>query len=169
MLCEPASGLTNLLLSPLSGIPYSLMRLTAASSFPSVPCIEAPARGSQGNQLLLTEPDISMRIEKVTTGQAYGDNLLFHLVNNNLLYGEDALRAIFYTLINDPQFREYSYFKTMIVVGVYQGLKQSFHRSVLINNDTSFDEFYSGICSGLADRYVDGYSMNVYPEFSVRV
>lgn len=137
--------------------------LLTNTSLPLIPRLIAPT------QLLLSEPDLSVRIERVTTGKAYGENLLFHLKNVNLLSGEDVLRAIYNTLINDPQFRDYSYFKTMIVVGIYQDSKHSFHNSVLINNDTSFEEFYDGICSGLADKYVAGYSMNVYPEFSIRV
>lgn len=77
MLCEPALGLTNLLLFSLAGRPSNLIGFTVASSIPMVPHIKAPAdtEGSHGNQLLLTEPDISMRIEKVTTGKAYGNKI----------------------------------------------------------------------------------------------
>jgi hypothetical protein len=100
------------------------------------------------------------------------------VTNVNLLSGKDIIKAIYTTLFNNYDFINYSYYKTILAVGIMSHdcdidgkifVIRSSHKSVLVNNDTPFEEFYKDMCSDLAEHYEDEYSMYVSPEFSVRV
>jgi hypothetical protein len=147
------------------------------SSLLSVYLIAAPSQlGAQRIQAPYSY--LQMPVTEVSEGKSYGVNICFYLTNTNLMKGEDVIRAIYTTLITDKIFLDYSYYKTIIVIGITKYIsdqgrevisRSSFHNSVLINNDTPFDKFYEGMCSGLTDKYIEGYSQNTYSEFMVRV
>lgn len=172
------------------GLPIinSLLLIAAPNSLKDMPRIEAPYS------------HLRMPITRVSKDKSYGGNLCFYITNINLLDGEDIIKAIYTTLFNNSDFINYSYYKIIIIEGIMShisaqvkkvSINLSFNNSLLINNDTTFEKFYEGMCSNLADNYdpyeeyVQGlyselviqnstmgdnnYSLNVYSEFIIRV
>src|ERR1700712_1087402 len=68
---------------------------------------------------------------------------LNYILSNNLLLGhKQVLQAIFNTLKIDEQFIKFGYRKVIIISALINGEEFSFHHNVLINNDTTFNEYY---------------------------
>jgi hypothetical protein len=61
--------------------------------------------------------------------------------NNNLLSHKDALRGIYNTLMSDDTFRNFGKFKVIIVSAIVDGEEFNYHHNVLINNNTSFEQY----------------------------
>ena len=92
-------------------------------------------------QILEINQDRNMRCLKIT------------LVNNNLLEGEDLFKGIYKTLMNNKTFLNFGFQKIIILSVVLVSEKEhNLHSNILINNDTTFNEYYKAISHEL-DRY----------------
>jgi hypothetical protein len=68
------------------------------------------------------------------------------MVNNNLLEGQDLFKGIYTTLMNSKEFLNFGNQKIIILsVVLLSETEHNLHSNVLINNDTTFEEYYSTI------------------------
>jgi hypothetical protein len=98
-----------------------------------------------------------------------GRFLSFHLNNEYLFDKVEALQAIFNTLMSNDKFLEFGSKKIIITTALINGTEFNFHHNVLINNNTSFMEYYYKVKDIVQENYVDGYPIDVIPIFHVRV
>jgi hypothetical protein len=98
-------------------------------------------------------------------------SLNISMVNNNLLEDEYLFRAIFKTIYNNEEFLNFGYYKIIILSVVLVSDKEhSLHSNILINNETTFEEYYSFIKNEL-DRYnnlAHGYHNELISRFIVK-
>jgi hypothetical protein len=92
-------------------------------------------------QILEINQDRNMRCLRVT------------MVNNNLLEGEDLFKGIYKTLQNNKDYLNCGFQKIIILSVVLATDKEyNLHSNILINNNTTFKEYYSTISHEL-NRY----------------
>jgi len=92
-------------------------------------------------QILEVKTDNNMRCLKIT------------MVNNGLLEGEDLFKGIYTTLMNNKDFLNFGYQKIIILsVVLVSDSEHNLHSNILINNDTTFNEYHSTISHEL-DKY----------------
>lgn len=92
-------------------------------------------------KILEINQDRNMRCLKVT------------MLNNNLLEGDDLFKGIYNTFKNNNDFLNFGFQKIIILsVVLVSGQEYNLHSNVLINNNTTFNEYYSTITPEL-DRY----------------
>ena len=91
--------------------------------------------------------------------------LVIHVDNNNKYEGKHALNILFNTLKSSEDFVNFGYKKVIFVMGYYQDFgEKSYHHNVLINNDTTFDEYWDKVKDYVHEKYVHGqhgYSQSV--------
>lgn len=79
--------------------------------------------------------------------------LKISIVNNHLLEDEELFRGIYNTIFNNDEFIKFGYHKIIILSVVLVSDKEhSLHSNILINNYTSFEEYYN-ILKNELDRY----------------
>jgi hypothetical protein len=98
-----------------------------------------------------------------------GRFLLYILNNESLQSHKEVLRDIFTTLMNDEKFKNFGVNKVIIITALINGEEFSFHHNILINNTTTFEEYYNEIKDIISTNYQDGYPVDVIPEFKVKV
>ena len=59
--------------------------------------------------------------------------------------------------------------KVIIIAGIVNGEEFSFHHNVLITNSTTFQQYYNLVKNAIQTNYENGYSIDVIPQFKVRV
>jgi hypothetical protein len=92
-------------------------------------------------QILEVKTDNNMRCLKVT------------MVNNSLLEGEELFKGIYTTLMNNKDFLNFGFQKIIILsVVLVSDSEHNLHSNILINNDTTFNEYHSTISHEL-DKY----------------
>ena len=68
------------------------------------------------------------------------------MVNNNLLEGEELFKGIYNTLKENEEFNNFGFQKVIILsVVLISETEHNLHSNVLINNDTTFEEYHSTI------------------------
>nr|YP_010130196.1 DNA polymerase type B [Clavaria fumosa]QPZ51098.1 DNA polymerase type B [Clavaria fumosa] len=99
--------------------------------------------------------------------------LKYVMHNNNLLDNHDVLKPIFYTLKNDERFINFGYNKIIIITAIIDSFIFNFHHNVAINNDTSFDSYYSKIKDVINSHYDNeeesAFELNNIPTFVILV
>lgn len=74
------------------------------------------------------------------------------MINNNLLEGEDLFKGIYKTLMNNKEFLKFGNQKIIILsVVLLTESEHNLHSNILINNDTTFEEYHSTISHELAN------------------
>jgi len=92
-------------------------------------------------QILEVNTDSNMRCLKIT------------MSNNNLLEGEELFKGIYTTLMNNKDFFNFGFQKIIILsVVLISDTEHNLHSNILINNDTTFEEYHSTISHEL-DKY----------------
>jgi len=77
--------------------------------------------------------------------------LTITMSNDNLLAGEELFKGIYNTIITNKEFIAFGYSKIIILSCVLEDFKEvNLHSNVLINNDTSFTEYYTEISNDLS-------------------
>lgn len=71
--------------------------------------------------------------------------------------------------MKDTDFLNFGKTKAIIVTAVTDDGECGFHHNVLIENDTTFEQYYESIEDRLVTLYEDGYKIDVIPQFKVRV
>nr|YP_009710786.1 DNA polymerase type B [Amanita thiersii]QFZ98735.1 DNA polymerase type B [Amanita thiersii] len=98
-----------------------------------------------------------------------GRFLLYTLVNKKLEDNHKAIKSLFNTLINDEQFIKFGYRKVILVNAYFNNSYHAFHHNILINNNTTFDQYYEKIKDYIETTYDYSYSVDVIPMFKVWV
>jgi len=104
-----------------------------------------------------------------TTYNDKGRFILFHLSNSHLESHKSVLRGIFTTLMRNDQFKKFGNNKVIIVSAIINNEEFSFHHNVLINNLTTFSDYYEKVRDTIKTNYEKGYSTDIIPQFKVRV
>lgn len=89
-------------------------------------------------QILEVNHNKNMRCLKIT------------MVNNSLLEGEDLFKGIYKTLMNNKDFLNFGFQKIIILSCVLEDFKEfNLHSNTLIDNDTTFTDYYQEISNDL--------------------
>jgi hypothetical protein len=79
--------------------------------------------------------------------------LKISMVNNNLLDGEDLFRGIYQTIMNNSEFIAFGFQKIIILSVILSSNKEhNLHSNILVDNETTFDDYYSFVYNEL-DKY----------------
>jgi len=92
-------------------------------------------------QILEINQDKNMRCLKIS------------MVNDNLLDGEDLFRGIYETIMNNSEFLTFGFQKIIILSVILASNKEhNLHSNILIDNETTFDDYYLNVYNEL-DKY----------------
>lgn len=92
-------------------------------------------------RVLEVNQDVNLRCLKIS------------MVNSNMLEDENLFKAIYNTIFNIEEFKDFGYEKIIILSVVLVSDKEhSLHSNILINNDTTFEQYYEQVQKEL-DRY----------------
>ena len=91
-------------------------------------------------QILEINQDLNMRCLK------------FVMVNNNHLEGKELFKGIYSTLMSDKEFINFGYNKIIILSAVIATNQEyNLHCNILINNDTTFEQYYDEVVNDLSN------------------
>jgi hypothetical protein len=101
---------------------------------------------------------------------------IYHLLNDNLYKHEEAIRAIYNTLMSNEDFIKFGFSKVIIAFANFEGRMISYHTNVLLSNDTSFEDYYNSVVNHIqiyfleSETIVDsGMYTDVIPYYIIRV
>jgi hypothetical protein len=105
---------------------------------------------------------------------SYNDSarfLLFEFSNNNLKNYKLLLESIYTSLMNNERFTNFGFNKVIITSSVVYNREYSFHHNVLINNNTTFEEYYEQVSEYIDTHYdaENSYGIDVIPVFRIKV
>jgi len=91
----------------------------------------------------------------------------YRLINKSLLEGDDILRAIYNTLMNDETYLKFGEVKVIIVSAISPVAEYNYHHNVLIKNSTTFDEYHLKVQDIINSQYDQGYKLDAIIAFKV--
>lgn len=93
------------------------------------------------------------------------DSLIYHISNPYLLEGNFLSMSIFQNLLDDPNFKAFSYYKLIITtvsfneadlkVGRMLGQRYTYHPMVLVNNDTTPQQYWDKVSKNIQEKFMD--------------
>ena len=98
--------------------------------------------------------------------------LTFHIHNTELLEGKKAIQCVFHYLTTNDVFINFSDTKIIFMIAEYEDCERSYHKNVLITNDTTFDQYWAEIKNYVNDKYLSGstsYAQSVVKVYKVIV
>lgn len=98
-----------------------------------------------------------------------GRYYLYTLSNNNLLSHYSALKAVFTWLMKDKRFIDFGLKKVIIVSALDDEQEYQKHCNVLIDNNTTFEQYYTKIKDIINQRYIENYAIDTVKFFRVLV
>jgi hypothetical protein len=101
-----------------------------------------------------------------------GRYYIYTLSNNNLLDYRHFLKIMFNYLMNNKEFLKFGFNKVILVrAKMNETLTFSFHHNILINNNTTFNDYYNVVKDVIINQYNKGaeYSTNIIPIFEILV
>jgi hypothetical protein len=104
-----------------------------------------------------------------------GRYLVYTYANNKLKNSKDVLHGIYTSLMNNDRFINFGFNKIIIVSVIIHSQEYSFHHNVLINNNTTFEDYYNQVAEYIDihydSDYVDGsaFGVDIIPGFKVKV
>ena len=93
----------------------------------------------------------------------------YYVDNNHLLESYDALNFMYNKLMNTVDFLEFGETKVLMVLAIIEGKTYSFHQNVVIDNNTTFEQYYSKVEEHIRTKFDDGYGIDIINTFIVRV
>ena len=93
--------------------------------------------------------------------------LIFH--NDHRLNIDNSLRAIYNTLMNNEEFKNFGETKVIIVSALINDSEFNFHHIVIIKNDSIFEDYYNAVKDIVNTHYEEGYPVDIIQSFKVRV
>ena len=93
----------------------------------------------------------------------------YYVDNNHLLESYDALKFMYNKLMNTVDFLEFGETKVLMVLAIIEGKTYSFHQNVVIDNNTTFEQYYSKVEEHIRTKFDDGYGIDIINTFIVRV
>ena len=117
-------------------------------------------------EMLLTEDTLSL----ITTSRnTLGRNINFVLSNSKLLEKEKLFFQIYQYLMSNEDFLEFGKRKVIMVNGKIKNETFNLHHNVLIENETTFEDYWDNIKDILGERYEDGYAIEGIPMIEINV
>ena len=114
--------------------------------------------------------DKSMKIIDITHNS---DRMItFRIHNTALLEGKEAIQCVFHHLTTNDVFINFSDTKIIFMIAEYDDCERSYHKNVLITNDTTFDQYWAEIKNYVNDKYLSGstsYAQSVVKVYKVIV
>lgn len=98
--------------------------------------------------------------------------LKIFMVNNNLLEDKNLFRGIYNTIMNLNEFRDFGYEKIIILSVILATDKEhNLHSNILINNDTTFEDYYQEVQPELSkyNTLQYGYHNEIISRFVIKV
>lgn len=82
----------------------------------------------------------------------------FFLDNSNLLEGKEAIEVLFKTLMSNEICKSFGDEKIIITFGLIDNPKgeYAYQQNILINNNTTFEEFWEQVGPFIQDKYIQG-------------
>ena len=93
----------------------------------------------------------------------------YYVDNNHLLESYEALNFMYNKLMNTVDFLEFGETKVLMVLAIIEGKTYSFHQNVVIDNNTTFEQYYSKVEEHIRTKFDDGYGIDIINTFIVRV
>lgn len=97
-------------------------------------------------------------------------------MNENLYKHNEAIRAIYNTLMNNDDFIKFGFNKVIIAFAHIDGRMISYHTNVLLNNKTNYEDYYKSVIDHIqlyfleSDTMLDsGMYTDVIPYYIIRV
>ena len=118
--------------------------------------------------------DKSMKIIDITHNS---DRMItFRIHNTALLEGKEAIMpagvCVFHHLTTNDVFINFSDTKIIFMIAEYDDCERSYHKNVLITNDTTFEQYWAEIKNYVNDKYLSGstsYAQSVVKVYKVIV
>jgi hypothetical protein len=98
-----------------------------------------------------------------------GRFLIYILHNEDLVSVYESLKGIYNTLMNNKEFINFGEKKIIIVSALVNEAEFNYHHNVLINNNTTFEEYYNSVKDIINTHYEYGYPIDIIQNFKVRV
>lgn len=99
-----------------------------------------------------------------------GNYFVFIIKNEHLLGNFEVLPHIFNILKNNESFINFGQYKVIIISAIINGQETSFHHNILINNNTTYQEYFNKVKDYINEIYGEyGYNIDVIPLFKVTV
>ena len=89
------------------------------------------------------------KIEYNTSGRFYK----FYLTNEHLLEHKEALKGLYTSLMNNDKFKDFGFYKIIIITAIVNNSEYNFHHNVLITNNTSFEDYYDEVKDVIKSHY----------------
>ena len=90
------------------------------------------------------------------------DRMRMYIINNsNLLTGKEAMLTLYHTLSTNPNYIYFCEEKVIMTWGVlnYPQCEFAYHHNVLVNNNTTFNEFWKEIGPHIQEKYIPSPSL----------
>ena len=99
-----------------------------------------------------------------------GRYLTFTILNSELIDNNEVLSHIFNALKSNDEFINFGDYKVIITTAEINGRDAAFHPNVLINSNTTYQEYYDKVRKYIQTTYGNhGYDINTITIFKVRV
>ena len=102
--------------------------------------------------------------------------ITFRIHNTALLEGKEAIMpagvCVFHHLTTNDVFINFSDTKIIFMIAEYDDCERSYHKNVLITNDTTFEQYWQEIKNYVHDKYLSGstsYAQSVVKVYKVIV
>ena len=93
----------------------------------------------------------------------------FYLQNDQLLENKTALEAIYNTLMSNETFLNFGNKKVILITAKINSTYAPFHHNILIENTTSFYEYYEEVKDLVQENYEYGIITDTLDTFLIRV
>ena len=89
--------------------------------------------------------------------------------NKSVLDNHTALQAIYKELFSSETFLNFGNNKVLMVHALLASQEYSFHHNVLINNSTTFQQYYDKVADHMEELFDEGYHVDSVEMFRVKV
>lgn len=104
---------------------------------------------------------------------SYNKNLSclnFYFTNKyNVGSCEILLESIYSNLLIDEEYIHAGNHKVLMLIANYKGVEFTYHHNVLVNNRTTFKEYYAAVKDNISKLYSEGYEIHNVSSFMMRV
>lgn len=82
---------------------------------------------------------------------------------------ENILKSIYNQLIINEEYLDSGQHKVLMLIAHYRGIDFTYHHNILVNNQTTFEDYYNSIKDNISKLYADGYQVHDVMNFNMRV
>ena len=89
--------------------------------------------------------------------------------NGDLLENYEALKMAYTKLIMMDEYINFCHTKIVMTLAVIEGKTYSFHHNVVVDNNTTFEQYFSKVEHHIQTKFYDGYGIDIIDRFIIRV